>query len=147
MKLYINVDKQPLNGYKNINLATDTIDLQNLNTICEQAEATEIILDNVLEYINFKNIDDFIFKIYTRLRLNGKMVINFVNLSMVIDDFTNGLLNCQGLNSILYGVGNIRKTSMSDSSKIESILQNLGLQIESIEINRYNNTIIAKRKK
>ena len=145
MKLYINVNKQSLVGYKNINLATDVIDLKNLNTICEQAEATEIILDNVLEYLNFNSIKDFVEKIATRLRLKGKLIINSTNIAMVIDSFYNGIIGYVELNSIMFGTEQIKKCSVFDTNIIERMVKSINLNIESVELNGNNFTITAQR--
>jgi hypothetical protein len=145
MKIYFHVNKQPLNGYNNINLATDVVDFQKLNNLCEPSECTEMILDEVLEYIQYHNIKDFISKLSSRIRLNGNFVIYFYHGDMILNAFENGIINHQQLNNIIFGRGKISKNSIINLDFIEQIIKDINFVIQSIEINNYKVILVAKR--
>jgi hypothetical protein len=145
MKLYICVNQQPLNGYKNFNLASDRIDFQNPNTICEQSSCTEIILDNVLSYINLQTIPQVLQIIISRLRKGGKLIIRDYDAQEVIQKYNNGLLSIADLNLVLFGNNAPSKTSCISHVHLHDIITNTGLQIVSIELLDLTFSLIAQR--
>ncbi len=145
MKLYFCINKQPLNGYVNINLATQRVDFSNLNTLCEAAECTEMILDDVLEYLPLQTIPDILVKLITRLRKKGKIVIHNLDINETIKQYTNGLTSVADLNLMLYGHNQANKCSAFSHVDLHDILVTNGLQIVSIELLSNSFTIIAQR--
>ena len=145
MKLYFHVDKLPINGYNNVNLATDSLNLNNLDSICERSEATEIILDEILGYINYNQIQPLLLQFITRLRFRGKIIIQDTDITQSLNMYHNGLISLSDLNSILYGTGKIRKCSCFSMLDIDKIVVEGRLQIESFEINSSKFILIAKR--
>ena len=146
MKLYLHVNKEPLTGYNNINLITDTINMQNLDHLCEKAECIELILDNVLSYIPLKTLENFLKNLITRLRYNGKLIITDFNLDSVIDKYSNGVISMYELNDKLFDSRTSAKRSGFTIQYIENIIKSSNISIESIQLNDDSFMIIAKRK-
>lgn len=145
MKLYIHVGKNPISGYKNINLIHDNIDLNNLNTICEQSEATEIILDCILSYLHFDHIADFLTKMISRLRINGKLIIYDNDFNIISNLYNNGSIDIKTVNQLIFGQDRIKKCSCFSIMDIMHIVIGNRLIVHSTEINEDQFIIIAQR--
>lgn len=145
MKLYISVGQQPLNGYRNIDLAGERIDFQNPDSICEQNACTEIIVDGALSYLNLQHIPSFLQILISRMRKNGKIIINDYDVNNVLQRYNNGILSIADLNLVLFGNGGPSKTSSVSHTDLHDILLHAGLQIKSIELSDLNFSLIAQR--
>ena len=145
MKIYFCVNKQPLNGYNSINVATQKVDFGNLDSVCARAECTEMILDDLLEYIPLQQIPGLLAGLITRIRKNGKLIINSLDVNETIKQYSNGLLSIADLNAIVYGNSGINKCSAFSHTDLHGILVSNGLQIVSIELLTNSFTIIAQR--
>jgi predicted SAM-dependent methyltransferase len=146
MKIYIHVNKNTISGYFNINLVTDSIDLNNMNSICERAECLEIIIDEAIEHLNHQQCSVFLSQFITRLRLNGKLIIIGTDIDMVINKYYNGQLSAEEFNTTIFGTSSIKKTSIYSIQHIQNILTENGLKIDSVELNSdCKFSIISKR--
>ena len=147
MKIFLNVNQSPISGYKNVNLTTDTIDLNNLDNLCEPSECTDLIIHHVLEYISFSQIPTLLSKLISRLRLNGQIVIHNYDFAIMLDNYHNGLISLQDLNDILFGNDSIKKCCCISIQNVEDLILENGLSIISKEINAGKFTLIARRTK
>ena len=145
MKIYFCVNKQPLVGYNNINVAEQKVDFGNLDMVCARAECTEIILDDMLEYIPLQQVPGLLVQLITRIRKNGRLIINSLDLNETIKQYSNGLLSIADFNAMIYGNTNIHKCSAFSHTDLHGILVSNGLQSMSIELLTNSFTIIAQR--
>lgn len=145
MKLYVCINQQPLNGYKNLNLASDRIDFQHPDTICEQSSCTEIIVDGVLSYLNLQTVPQVLQIFMSRLRKGGKIIIRDYDIQEAIQKYNSGLLSIADLNLVLFGNGSPSKTSCISHTHLHDIITNSGLQIVSIELLDLTFSLIAQR--
>ena len=134
MKLYMSINKPAINGYVCIDLATQPIDFNNLDSICEKSECIELVLDELLSYINLQQIPQILSQLVTRLRKNGKIVIINFDIADILKTYHNGLISIADLNFVLFGNDKIKRTSCMSHSDIQPILTNSGLVIDSVEI-------------
>jgi len=104
MKLNIAFNKE-LSGYTNIDISKQPIDLGNLDSVCGPSECTEIILDKVLNYIPFRNIGKALEHICSKMRLRGRMIIIFHDVSSIIRKYFIAEINEEELNLALFGLG------------------------------------------
>lgn len=145
MKLYICVNQQPLNGYKNIDLARERVDFQNPDSVCERSACTEIIVDGALSYLNLQSIPSFLQILISRLRKGGKIVINDYDAVSVLQKYANGLLSIADLNFVLFGNNQPTKNACISHKDLHDILTGAGLEIKSVELLDLNFSLIAKR--
>ena len=145
MKLYITVNKPIPNSYTGIDLATQKIDFNNLDPICERAECTEMILDSVLSHIIINKLPDLLKQLITRLRKGGKIIIIDTEINEVLKKYLNGLLNIYDVNCLLFGNEKMNKRGKYSHSDIQQILTNNNLEIISIALNSTIFTLTAQR--
>jgi hypothetical protein len=145
MKLYLSVDKPAINGYMSIDLATQSIDFNNMNAICEASECIEMILDEMLHFVDIQQIPGVLQKLISRIRKGGKIIIAGFDINETTKAYINGILSIADLNLILFGIGNIKKISCFSHNDIQNIIVSNGLKINSVDIIGGKFTIIAKR--
>jgi hypothetical protein len=145
MKLFVAINKQGLNGYTNLILANQAIDFNNLNNVCEQAECTDLILDEILEYIPIQNVIDVLTQFITRLRKNGRFTIVGIDINDTLKAYHNGQLSIADLNAMIFGTEKIHKCSAFSYTDLEPILTSKGLQIISIDLLGSKFILTAKR--
>jgi hypothetical protein len=145
MKLFLSVDKLPINGYNSIDLATQAIDFNNMDTVCEAAECAEMILDEVLNFIDLQQIPGVLTKLISRIRKGGRVIITGFDINELAKSYTNGILSIADFNLVLFGSGRIKKMSCFSHNDIQNIVVSNGLKIQSVDLVGGKFTIIAKR--
>jgi hypothetical protein len=151
MKLFLSVDKPPINGYTSIDLATQVIDFNNMDTMCEAAECIEMILDEVLNFIDLQHMPDILQKLISRLRKGGKLIITGFDINEITKSYINGILSIADFNQLLFSSGGyaytrqIKKISCFSHNDIQNILVSNGLKIQAIDLVGGKFTIIAQR--
>lgn len=143
MKLRLHVGQVNYSGYTNIDLKKHMIDLSDLDPVCGESECTEIILEHILNYVPYNNLEKVITHICSRLRHGGKIIIVFNDINSIIRKYNIGELDEESLNSMLYGNG--LRNSFS-SYYISSLINELGLDKVSIGIKDCKVTLIVERK-
>lgn len=145
MKLNLSVGKPPINGYTNIDLATQSIDFNNMNSVCEAAECTELLIDESLQYLPLQQVQPILNKLITRLRKNGKMIVIGFDLNEVIKMYLNGIMSVADFNYAVFGNNNPKKCSCVSHTDIQNLLTIGGLKIISVNLNTGKFTIVAQR--
>jgi hypothetical protein len=145
MKLFLSVDKPPINGYNSIDLATQAIDFNNMDAVCEAAECIEMVLDEVLNFIDLQQIPGVLTKLISRIRKGGKLILTGFDINELTKSYTNGILSIADFNLVLFGNGRIKKISTFSHNDIQNIVVSNGLKINSVDIIGGKFTIIAKR--
>jgi DNA-binding Xre family transcriptional regulator len=142
MKLHIHLNQQELSGFKNINVATENIDLGNLDSICGAAECTEIVIKDILRFMGYEQVSLVINHLASRLRHGGKMTLIFPDINSILRTYNNGEISEKDLNSILFNNG-VR--SCFSYGYIKKILDALNLNILKINISTQQVIIISER--
>lgn len=144
MKVYISIDKPHLNGYINIDpcIANDKIsfDPRNLNDLLDKAEANQIIVDDVLDYISHTSIYNAIANWVEKLRHGGVIIITGNDLKEVCRKSFTGEIDTGTLNQILFGAHDKAwkfKSSCLTIDEVTNLLLNFGIKIKRREINGY----------
>jgi hypothetical protein len=148
MKLNITIGGQAKNGYFNIDpTAKDdeaektAIPLDQLDKVVDDSECTEIILENILQYIKQQHIGPLFNNIIKKIRHRGKLILIFDDINVILKHFLRGAINLQELNDILYNA----KQSTHTISSIEGVIKGFNLSILSKELNQTKAIIIAQR--
>ena len=145
MKLFLSVDKPPINGYTSIDLATQTIDFNNMDTVCEASECFQMILDEVLNFIDLQKIPGVLQKLISRIRKGGKLILTGFDINEITKSYINGILSIADFNLLLFSTGQIKKISTFSHNDIQNIIVSNGLKINSVDIIGGKFTIIAQR--
>jgi len=156
-KLKINfLRNQPdiLGGYANVDpLATGQddriqLDYANIDSICEDAEATEILARDVLDFVDPLKSETIINHWIKKLRKGGQIVIGGVDLEEVAHQVINASLNIAQANQILRGDWsqpfNIRRSNVTLETMAD-FLQSKGLKILHRRISNHHYSITAER--
>lgn len=148
MKLNITVGGQAKVGYFNIDPTANpnqsdklALPLDQLDRVAEDSECTEIIIENVLQYIQYRSVPIFLNSIVKKMRHGCRLIIIFDDINVILKHFFRTEFTLEELNDIIYN----GKQSTHSISSMEDILKSLNLNIESKEINQTKGIIIAKR--
>lgn len=141
MKLQISIGQPPLAGFTNIDAAKHQIDLGKLDNICEAAECTEIIINDVLKFMPYDNIPAVINHMASRLRHKGQIVFIFTDINSIIREYNRGAIDEKTLNELLYSGGR----SAPSYDYILRIIKAVKLEVAQVDISKEQVTIVAKR--
>lgn len=145
MKINLHVGKATISGYNNIDLAKDTIDLNNMDNLCEASECIELLLDETLHFIPLQKIPPLLKKLITRLRKNGKIIVVGYDINECIKMYMNGRMSLADLNLVLFNQDVLRKSSCISYTDIVNILNESGIKISSIELNNEKFIVVGQR--
>lgn len=130
-----------LNGFQNIDpFASGSdgklmADLDKIDDICADAEATQIIAENVIDYYSFNEAKTLIAYWKKKLRLNGTMVLCGVDAISTAQMYFLRAMPLEEFNKKIYGEGQNLKKCMYTILEIKDLLSNLGLKILKMELN------------
>lgn len=142
MKLYIMVNQQPLQGYVNIDVSKHQLDLGNLNQICEDAECTEIVLNDILRFIPYSQLPTVIQHMSKKLRHKGKITFIFSDLNHIIRRYNIASINEQQLNEWLFING---ARSCFSQNYLTAIINAVKLNTKSVDIGEDQVIVTAER--
>lgn len=103
--------------------------LNSIDLIVEDSEATEIILDNYLSAFAHSQGQEILKKILSKLRLNGKIIIYNPDIDLICFEYTKNNLNEKTLNDILFD-GSVLASFWSMETLCD-LLKNNGIEILS----------------
>ena len=146
MRLYITVNRPIPSGYIGLDLAQQKIDFDNMDSICEPAECTEIIVEELASYVQVDKLGALLQKIISRLRKRGTFIIKDVDVNEATKKYLNGLLNINDLNFLLFSKGNLTKCGAYSVHDIRGVIEALGLEVVSIDLTDCYYNIKAQRK-
>lgn len=154
MKLHLSINGTPQNGYKNIDpfpqtadgLTADYGDLDKLDKLVDDAEADEIWVDNVLNYIADYDIESYINHWLSKLRHGGTIHFDSTDLYSIALAVHTGSLTGAEARYLLYGVRNVpSKLSSYEIGELERLLGMKGLKIVRKSCNDFVVTVTALR--
>jgi len=124
------------NGYINIDQHANPSDVRkismlydNLDGICDDGEATEIIADNIIQIFHGNTWQDTIQHWSKKLCHGGTLKILFTNLPELAKCVTNKNINDNDTNILLYGSETVKYSSTHSISRISQFLESIGLKI------------------
>lgn len=136
MKIYVSKDDRTIENFKTVKLKSFSEDLSEIiNNSC-----TDIIVDNIIDYLPYESINKFFQAIVSKLRIDGKMVITGIDAGELSRDILSGKLSPQDYNSIIE-----TSSSISFMSDIISLLHRLSLKVEVATLKGVKYEISAKR--
>ena len=150
MKLYIAINKTPIQGYLHIDpspkgdVPAFKGNLNDLSKIVEDGECTEILAPEILNLIFDSTFDQIVEKLCSLLRHKGKLIIGGIELHELSRLVFLGAIEPQQYNQILFA-GSFRMNGIYTLEKIKNKLQSLNMTIEKVEIDGFNMLIEAIR--
>lgn len=123
MKLNLLVHGEEKSGYTNLNLVESKIEQ------VIDAECTEIILEDVISYVRYSDLEGFIQNVCAKLRHNGKIIIIDHDLYEVNKKMFSEQIGPADYNSIVFSDNEHPKVSITDLGTVSQILQRLNLKI------------------
>jgi hypothetical protein len=138
-----------LNGFQNIDpfssgsdgkIATD---LNNLDHVCGDAEARQIIVENVIDYFTFGEAKELISYWKRKLRLQGAIILCGLDAIAVAQMYFLRSISLEEFNKKIYGDHNKHvKKCIYSILDVRNILTSLGLKITKAELT--NNTYVVE---
>ena len=122
MKLHVyhHPDTEPLGGaYTSVCIATGSLD------IAEDAEVTELVANDILEYIPLTQLNEFLAAMITKLRHGGTMIITGVDSYSVAKDYVAHKLSIEDFNILIHGYNDSAREGHTDSKCATLALQGL----------------------
>lgn len=127
MKAQIGVRITPLNGYLNLDAATQNnekdrvaCDPMNIDPLVDHNELDEFIINDILDYLPLPARQKCLNHLLTKVSHQGKVVITGINPYEVSRLVHNGQLDIQQANSIIYGIG--RKSFVNPVDNVQMAL-------------------------
>ncbi len=152
MKINISINKPALNGYLNLspmggeNQCVGQI--TNLNGLAEDAECTEILADDILDFIPSNEILNVLRHYTSKLRHGGKLTIGGTDLHSLCQAIVTKQLNCVEANHLLHGQQDgpwAFKYGQINMDDLVKLLSDLGLQITKKRLNSFKMCVEAVR--
>jgi len=119
---------------KQQNIGTHTLisNIMNLDEVVFDCEATDIVVDNYLSQFSEKELPQLLYKILSKLRINGTITISDVDIDIVTMRYSRGDINIKDLNDLLFD-GTYRKSILNLES-VSEVLNNNNFKTEQSSI-------------
>jgi hypothetical protein len=138
MKINMVEDAKHLNGYENVGFAN----LEDLNKVCEDGEAIELIADDILGKIPGPSVQVYLSQWLKKIRLGGKIILTGLDIYDSIRSFNSNLINITDLNVLLYGEN---RRSVLGANDIVTALKLSGFKIIKNNLINLKYLIVAER--
>lgn len=161
MQLKLSVGKIPMSGRLNIDpcpqIEADKIsqfkisplDFRvSLDSTVKNASCTNIICDDVINYVIHEQLANFLQIVTSKLRKNGVITITGTDCFEVCRAFMNGEIDIATYNTLVFGSGNhpwAYSSGISSIVQIEGILKELGITIISLSLEKHKYVISGVR--
>ena len=150
MKLHLHQNPEDtLNGYTNVCLGEADNRDEELDAAVDDAEATEIVANNVLEFVPLLELIDYLQHIIQKLRHGGSLVVTGIDAYTVAKDYTACRLSIEDFNILLHGnqgdAMNIKCATLTMHGMVNFMRDELGLTITRQHLEEYNYVIEATR--
>jgi len=153
MKINITVGaKQPLSGYINVDPITKfdglAVDIRDLDPVVNDAECTELIAVDVLDYLKKQDAISVVQSWIKKLRHNGKIVIGITDAYEVCKLFYQQRISLDDFNYLLHGAlsdaWDIKLNHMT-MEIIEELMKSNGLKITKRRLDDYTSIVEGVR--
>tara|TARA_R100001082_G_scaffold96161_1_gene63643 strand:- start:4931 stop:5395 length:465 start_codon:yes stop_codon:yes gene_type:complete len=153
MKIRITVgSEEKLNGYTNIDPISHfdglNADLRNLDAIASDAECSEILADEVIDFIRQEEVYPILDHWISKLRHKGSIFISFYDTRQIAKAFFRGKINLDEFNKIVHGTFSAPwdvRLSHTTVEEISKFLQSRGLIVNKKTLDGLKATIGATR--
>jgi len=149
MKLHLyHRENDVLAGYTNVWMGVENA-RQKLDELVDDAEVTELVANNILEYVPLEHVSDFLAHMLRKLRKNGTIIITGIDAYSVCKDYVEYKLTLEDMNLFLHGEQqsdtDIKMTTLALHGLANHIEQEFGMKILRKTIEDYTYIIEAQR--
>tara|TARA_Y100001938_G_scaffold151178_1_gene246931 strand:- start:3292 stop:3714 length:423 start_codon:yes stop_codon:yes gene_type:complete len=109
-------------------------DISSLDKIVDDAEATEILVDNFLSSFNFSFAGEALKKILSKLRTRGTITIYVKDISLICHNVASLALDISDINSLFFEDSQAI-ASVLNLSNVSDILTQCGLTVKEKHLN------------
>ena len=150
MKVYLHHNHEDvLSGYNNICLGETDDRCAEIDVVIDDAEAIEIIANNVLEYVPQSEVIEFLTKIVNKLQHGGTLIITGVDAYTAAKDFVSYKISIEYFNALLHGGQEggekTKHTTLTLHGMVNFLQTRFGLKIISKVLEEHNFSIEAQR--
>ena len=137
MRIYCGT-RPPTTGYEDCGLQKEPA--------IEGASCTEILADEVLDYIHTDEFESYVTNLVAKLRHGGTIVIGGIELIETLKATIRGQITESQYNEFVFGAkGTKRKSGCHSLPKLVELLQNLGLKVQKKKIEKNRMVVEATR--
>lgn len=149
MKVWIGVDDKPFEAstYRIISPINGENPLE-IASLLDDNECDEIVVDNILEFIPFARINEYLSLLVSKLRHGGKLHIHGLDANEVNKAYYGGMITLEQYNNMIFG----SKThawaffqSITNIYEITQVLKSAGLKILNKRLPNFHYSISAER--
>ena len=138
MRIYLSKSEPSDTSYTWIN------DLNTLDLLVEEAEATNIVVDNILSEFTFEEIGDIVQKIMAKMRINSTVTFYQLDFDLLSHHYNKGLIGIHDVNTFLFADG--PKSSVFNMVDICNLISNhLTIESKDFSHDNFQCVIIARR--
>lgn len=112
--------------------------------IVGDAECTEILADDLIDYIPLEKMGEILGWIRSKMRHGCKLILGGTDIYEVSRAFSSYYIGLNDLNKLLYAQN---KSAVLTLPALVELVQQLGLKIISKRVNGYKMVVIAEREK
>jgi len=151
MKLHLHQHPDDtLDGYVNVCLGIVPDYEGELDAAADDAEVTELVANNILEFVQLHQLLDLLKLIVRKLRHKGKLIVTGVDAYSVAKDYVNYKLSIEDLNILLHGrqrdnAQDVKMATLTMHGLVNFLRNDMGLKITRQAIEEYEYVIEAER--
>ena len=150
MKLHLHQNPEDtMNGYTNICLGEAESRDKELDDVADDAEVTELVANDVLEFVPLPQLTGFLDHMTKKLRHGGTLVITGVDAYTVAKDYVSYRLSIEAFNILLHGnqrdATNTKVATLTMHGMVNFLREEFGLTVIRQHLEEYNYVIEAKR--
>lgn len=152
MKIKLSVNDKPMNGYISLDPVPADPSIQpafsgsfaDLTAVVNMAECTEILADDILDYIHISDMYNVVQHWCGLLRHGGKIIIGGTDIAEVAKAIAIKAIDNKQANLILHG-SRVRKASQISMDDLVSLLKSFDLKITKKRLNGMKMVVEAVR--
>lgn len=147
MKLLLNNTNVGLSGYLHVSPMNGD-NPTDLDRYVDNNECSEILCDEIINYIPITELYKYFVKLESKLAHNGKLIINSNDSIEIAKLYHNGNIDTLTFNNLIYGTRANTwefKQSVICLDEAVAIFKNLNLKILSKKISQYNFILVGER--
>ena len=153
MKLRITVgSEQKINGYINIDPVSQfddlQVDLRNLDSVADDAECSEILAEEVIDFVHREEVYPLLDHWIGKLRHGGKIFVSFYDTRQIVKAYYRGKIDDDEFNQIVHGTFSAPwdiRLSHTTLEEISMFFQARGLTVTKKTLDGLKATIGATR--
>lgn len=127
MKINITTDPYELSGYENVALTTTDV-YTPFNLQADQGECTEIIAEEIIDYISIDDLLDIVTHYVSKLRHGGKIILGGTDIIELSKDILRQNKTMVEVNHEIFGTSNLKKGCLA-LNDVVTVLSHLNLKI------------------